>query len=160
MQMNEKMLELERKLYSDTEWIEETDGYIADYFVNFGFQCPEDFMRIRIYDFLNLDLIERDFAEEIIERLSVFLYPDRGTWSEPTEWGTTEAVVNWLTEHPDLSKVFLRDLICDEELSLEDMMYLFDLVSMSFYHSSEYNSRKYRYGHISEIEYPFCGYGC
>lgn len=74
--------------------------------------------------------------------------------------GTTEAVVNWIVEHPDLSEVVPRDLICDEELSLEDMMYLFDHISMSFYHSSEYNRRKYRYGHISEIEYPFCDYGC
>lgn len=158
--MNEKVLELKRKLYSNIEWLEETEGYLTDHFISLGFRCPEDFMGVRVYDFLNFDHTGRNFNEEIVECLSEFLYPERKTWSEPTGWGTTEAVVKWLAEYPDLNEVFLRDLICDEELSLEDMMYLFDHISMSFYHSSEYNSRKYRYGHISEIEYPFCGYGC
>lgn len=159
--MNAKSLELERKLYSKTEWIEEPDGYVADHFISLGFQCPEDFMKIRVYDFLNLDMVDNNRAEEMIVYLSDFLYPDREQYSDVVfEGGTTKSVMNWLTEHPDLSEVFLRDLICAEELCLEDMLYVFDCISMSFYHSKEYNSRKYRYGHISEIEYPFCGYGC
>lgn len=158
--MNQKSLELERKLNSETEWIEDEDGYIADHFIFLGFHCPEDFMKIRVYDFLNLDMVDNNRAEEMIVYLSDFLYPDREQHSETLVIGTTESVINWLDENPDLSEVLLRDLICDEELCLEDMLYLFDCISMSFYHSSEYNSRKYRYSHISEIEYPFCDYGC
>lgn len=158
--MNEKMLELERKLYSYTEWLDETDGYIADHFISLGFQCPEDFMKIRVYDFLNLDMVDNNRAEEMIVYLSDFLYPYREQYSDILEGGTTEAVMNWLTENPDLSEVLLRDLICAEALCLEDMLYIFDCISMSFYHSKEYNSRKYRYGHVSEIEYPFSDYGC
>lgn len=158
--MNEKMLELERKLYSETEWIEETDGYIADHFIFLGFHRPEDFMKIRVYDFLNLDMVDNNRAEEMIVALSDFLYPDRESYSDILYGGTTEPVMNWLSENPDLSEVLLRDLICAEELCLEDMLYIFDCISMSFYNSKEYNSRKYRYGHISEIEYPFSDYGC
>lgn len=41
--MKAKSLELERKLYSKTEWVEEPGGYVADHFISLGFQRPRRF---------------------------------------------------------------------------------------------------------------------
>lgn len=156
MQMNEKVSELKRKLYSDTEWKDVIDNLLYPHFISLGFHCPEDFMKIRVYDFLNLDMVDNNRAEEMIVALSDFLYPEREKHSEMMGKGTTEAILKWLEEHADLSKVLLRELICDDILCLEDMLYVFDCISMSFYHSNEYNSRKYHYSHIRDIKYSFC----
>ena len=149
--MNQKLTELERKLCGKEEWRKETDEYLSDYFVCLGFECPKDFMEIRVYDFLNLDMVDNNRAEEMSVALSVFLFPERERYSKALNKGTTETILNWLKEHEDLSKVLLRELICDNNLSLEDMLYVFDCISMSFYHGEEYNGRKYRYSHIDEI---------
>ena len=66
---------------------------------------------------------------------------------------TTKKILNWLESHSDPAKTTLKDLICTESMSMEEMLYVFDFLSQSFYHSDEYNSRKYLYGSIRELSY-------
>lgn len=47
----------------------------------------------------------------------------------------------------------MKDLICAETMSEEEMLYVFDFLSQSFYRSNEYNSRKYLYGSVRELDY-------
>ena len=153
MQMNEKMMEFNRKLYSDIEWRKEIEACITDHFIHLGFQCPEDFMKIRVYDFLNLDMVDNNRAEEMVVALSKFLIPDREDYSQIYVKGTNEKVLNWLCGYVNWGDITLRELICDKNLCIDEMQYIFDCISMSFYHSAEYNSRKYRYNHLSNIKY-------
>ena len=149
--MNTKEKELERNLQSRTTWQETTDEAICALFRGLGFHCPEDFMEGRVYDFLNLDRVDNNRAEEMIVALTQLLYPDKKQYPDRFDAVWTEPLMLWLIGHPDPSTVTLRDLICDEKLSLEEMLHAFDAVSMGFYYSPEYNSRKYRYGHRREI---------
>ncbi len=150
--MNMKEKEMESKLRSRTKWQETTDEAICSLFRGLGFHCPEDFMEVRVYDFLNLDRVDNNRAEEMIVALTELLYPDKEKYSDRFDSVRIEPVMLWLIEHPNPSTVTLRDLICAEKLSLEEILDAFDAVSMGFYHSPEYNSRKYRYGHRREIE--------
>ena len=151
--MNKKFTVFEGKLLDQSEWKEQPENYITDHFVLLGFTCPNDFMKLRVYDFLNLDMVDNNRAEEMIVYLSKYLYPDREEYAESYGSTTTKIIFNWLESHSDPAKVTLKDLICTESMSMEEMLYIFDFLSQSFYHSGEYNSRKYLYGSIQELSY-------
>lgn len=72
-----KQSELERKLHSTSEWKKTVVPWIADHFVFLGFQCANDFMEVRLYDFFNLDYVNNNRAEEMILGLDKLLNPTR-----------------------------------------------------------------------------------
>lgn len=151
--MDKKLTKFERKLLDQIEWKTQPENYITTHFVLLGFTCPNDFMKIRVYDFLNLDMVDNNRAEEMIVYLSKYLFPDREEYTESYGRTTTKKILNWLESHSDPAKTTLKDLICTESMSMEEMLYVFDFLSQSFYHSDEYNSRKYLYGSIRELSY-------
>lgn len=151
--MNESKKDIERKLLDKIEWTKQEENYVVDHFLFLGFTCPNDFMKIRVYDFLNLDMVDNNRAEEMIVYLSHYLFSDREEYSETYGNRTTPEILNWLKDNPDPQKTTLKDLICAETMSEEEMLYVFDFLSQSFYRSNEYNSRKYLYGSVRELDY-------
>ena len=149
--------ELEEKLYSKEKWIEDLYPCVTEKYVEHGFTCPKDFMGIRIFDFLNLVGNDRYVAAELLEELSNYLYPDREQEYDTPYSGKTN-LEKWMEEHNDLSVLLIGDIMEDQSLSVDEMFEIYDLTVECFYHSKEFNIRKYKYDHISEINYPFPNY--
>ena len=61
--MDKKLTKFERKLLDQIEWKTQPENYITTHFVLLGVTCPNDFMKIRVYDFLNLDMVDNNRAE-------------------------------------------------------------------------------------------------
>lgn len=140
--------DFERKLNSKTIWVDVIDPCVTEHFIFLGFKRPADFMDIRLFDLFNLDCVDNNRAEELVLELSRFLYPDRDEYSEETlECQMYEAGVNY---NPD--ELTIGELLEDETLSEEGLLGVFDWVTQHFYHSDEYDSRKYRYENLKAIQ--------
>lgn len=96
-------------------------------------------------------------AAEILTELSGYLFPCRVSY-DGSKAAESRAIRTWMEDHGDFSTALIGDLLLDDSLSLEAALKIFDQAAKSFYHSSEYNTRRYRYGNICEICYPFPAY--
>ena len=142
---------MKEKLNSETLWKESVDSWVAEHFAFLGFKKAGDFMKVRLYDFFNLDCVDNNRAEEMIVGLLHFLYPDREEYYEsymPLEVHA-KMMIN-LMPHP--SEITIGDLLKEESFSEEEMLLMFDYITQSFYKSDEYDSRHYKYGNIREIK--------
>ena len=148
--MENQITELERKLKSNKEWKSSTDSWIIEYFEFLGFKCPNDFMKVRLYDFFNLDCVDNNKAEEMILGLSRFLYPEKeeSVESSPRRNAQCLILVNLL---PDPSEITIEDLISETFFTEEEMMQIFDHITQCFYRSDEYDSRNYKYWNLNSI---------
>lgn len=152
-----KNLDLQEKLYSTKNWRREISPRLVEHFAFLGFNRPKDFTGVRLYDLLNLDLVDSSHAAEILTELSEYLFPHRVSY-EGSKAAERRAIRTWMEDHGDFSTALIGDLLLDDNLSLEAALKIFDRAVKSFYHSSEYNTRRYRYGNIREINYPFPAY--
>ena len=154
--MKQKM-NLKEKLYSTKNWRLEISPRLVEHFSFLGFNCPKDFTGIRLFDLLNLNLVDCSRAAEILTELSEYLFPCRVSY-DGSKAAESRAIRTWMEDHGDFSTTLIGDLLLDDSLSLEAALKIFDQAAKSFYHSSEYNTRCYRYGNICEICYPFPAY--
>ncbi len=143
---------LNEKLNSKTMWTEAIDPCVTDHFISLGFNRPDDFMNIRLFDLFNLDCVDNNRAEEMVLDLSRFLYPDRDEFSEEPEQENLkyQMLVAGTTYNPD--EITIGELLEDELLSEEGLLGVFDWVTQRFYKSDEYDSRHYKYSKLSEIK--------
>lgn len=68
-----KDCEMNKKLNSETLWTDTIAPWITEHFIFLGFKKPRDFMKVRLYDFFNLDCVDNNRAEEMILSLLHFL---------------------------------------------------------------------------------------
>ena len=151
--MKNQITEFERKLRSNKEWRFSTDIWIIEHFEFLGFKCPQDFMRLRFYDYFNLDCVDNNRAEEMLLALSDFLFPDREEDLDYEEHLEEEKYIHsWLKEHKNIiADTRIEDILCDENISKDGFLELFDCITQCFYKSSEYDSRHYKYGNLNAI---------
>lgn len=154
--MKQKM-NLQEKLHSTKNWRREMSPRLVEHFTSLGFNRPKDFTGIRLFDLLNLDLVDFSRAADILSELSDYLFPRRVNY-DGCRAAERKAIQVWMEDHGDFSTALIGDLLLDDNLSLEAALKIFDQAAKSFYHSSEYNTRRYRYGNICEICYPFPAY--
>ena len=151
--MKTKLTDFERKLYSEKEWKSSADPWIIEHFEFLGFKCPRDFMRIRFFDFLNLDCVDNNRAEEMLSALSDFLFPFRDdSYDCKKRFEEKKYIRKWIAEHtPTIDNVRIKDVLFDRNLSKEGFLDIFDCITKCFYNSKEYDKRKYKYSSIHDI---------
>ena len=149
-----KQTEIERRLHSTSEWKKTVDPWVADHFEFLGFQCADDFMNIRLFDFFNLDCVDNNRAEEMILGLDKLLNPSRkNDYDDYIHQLLEKKLIRWWIKDRTgvFEKVTIKDLLDDAGLSVEGLLKLFDRVTRYFYKSDEYDSRRYKYSNIEEI---------
>ena len=149
-----KQTEIERRLHSTSEWKKTVDPWVADHFEFLGFQCADDFMRIRMYDFFNLDCVDNNRAEEMILGLDKLLNPTRKDKFDDyfDQRFEKRRVLKLIKDiNGAFEKVTIKDLLDETDLSVKGILALFDCVTRYFYKSDEYDSRSYKYSSIDEI---------
>lgn len=151
--MEKKSKEFESKLFDKEKWKKQIGEDIASHFTLLGIDCPDVFMRIRFYDFLNLNMVDYGCAKRTIVCLFRYLFPTRAKCAAFLNNGMTSSIVKWLSEYSEPEKTTISDLLCDERLSEKEMLYVFDCLSQSFYHSEEYNYSHYLFENICELDY-------
>lgn len=151
--MKPQITELERKLKSNKEWKSSTDLWIIEHFEFLGFKCPKDFMKVRFYDFFNLDCVDNNRAEEMLIALSDFLYPHREDYFDYYDrLDEKKYIRKWLKEHKsNIDDVRIEEILCDGNLSKEGFRNIFDVITQCFYRSREYDSRNYKYWSLNSI---------
>ena len=151
--MKDKSIEFKRKLNSEKEWKTSADPWIIEHFEFLGFRCPRDFMKIRFYDFLNLDCVDNNRAEEMLVALSDFLFPGREEYPDyEKRLEEKKYERKWIKENKNnIADITIGIVLNDENLSKQGFLDIFDIITQSFYHSTEYDSKRYKYCNISEI---------
>ncbi len=151
--MKDKSIEFKRKLNSEKEWKTSADPWIVEHFEFLGFRRPSDFMKIRFYDFLNLDCVDNNRAEEMLVALSDYLHPRREEYPDyEKRLEEKKYERKWIKEHKNnIADVTIGIVLNDENLSKQGFLDIFDFITQNFYHSTEYDSKRYKYWNISEI---------
>ena len=147
-----KDCEMNKRLNSETLWTDTISPWITEHFIFLGFKKPRDFMKVRLYDFFNLDCVDNNRAEEMILGLLHFLYPEREERADrsPKKTAALQVIVNVFM--PKANEMTIGDLITKEEFSEEEMLNVFDYVTQSFYKSSEYDCRHYKFSNLKDIK--------
>ena len=148
--MKTQTSELKRRIRSKKEWRASADPWLIEHFLLLGFKRPKDFMRLRLFDFLNLDCVDNNRAEEMIVGLSRFLYPGKEKFgdSSPRRRAYCRVLLNILPHPSDMT---IKDLISEMFFTVEEMLEVFDYVTQCFYKSGEYDNRNYKYWNIKDI---------
>ena len=135
------------------EWIKTLNHNVSEILIFHGLEVPEDILRIRILDLLNLYKIDVGRAEIILTSLYRFLNPNRrvDTALMYREMSQPFSYAEWNKRHKRVSEVTVADVVLEEDINQKAVIHLLDRISRSFYKSKEYNPRLYKYASVFEI---------
>ena len=140
------------------EWRMVDEDHVGDHFSVLGFSSLDELMKLRMFDFLNLQSNDNYRAEEMLMCIYRFLYPDNSV-DEAMYYGEIRQHFpyrSWRRKHKNLSEVTLADLLLPAGINEKAMQHLFDVVTVAFYKSEEYDSRQYRYASLQELRRSSC----
>ena len=129
------------------EWMDADLNNAGRSFTGAGFKNTEEVLELRIYDMLNILGIDRIRAEEMVQALYYFFNENRKA-DDALYLRLIDQYFDfrrWHMEHPDYTKVTVKDLVLTEGMNRDALEWLFDQVVRKFWKSEEYNSREYRY---------------
>ena len=129
------------------EWMDADLNNTGRSFTGAGFKNTEEVLELRIYDMLNILGIDRIRAEEMVQALYYFFNENRKA-DDALYLRLIDQYIDfrrWHMEHPDYTKVTVKDLVLTEGMNRDALEWLFDQVVRKFWKSEEYNSREYRY---------------
>lgn len=139
--------------FNSQEWNKVDRDNICFWFVSLGFKQVGDLMSIRVFDLLNLDQINNNRAKEMLLCLYHLMYSnaklDEGIYYD--EIDQYFSYREWKKKHKRLEQVTVSDVLLTEGINEAALLRIFDGITAAFYKSSEYNSRKYRYGSFKEL---------
>lgn len=135
------------------EWIRTLNHNVSEILIFHGLEVPEDILRIRIFDLLNLYKIDVGRAEIILTSLYRFLNQNRrvDTALMYREMSQPFSYAEWNKRHRRISQVTVADVVLEEDINQKAVIHLLDRISRSFYKSKEYNPRLYKYASVFEI---------
>lgn len=155
MKKEERNMDELMNLKFDSElWKSIDDYYTARHFTEIGFTNVKEILDLRVYDFLNMNRIDNNRAEEML----VCLYNLFNSTPEIDEWLYYDEIEQpfdlkkWFSEHRNLAEVKVNDIVLAEDINKEAMYKIFDRITRSFYKSDEYDLWAYRYGNYSEYK--------
>ena len=146
------MKENERiSLVSET-WLREDSYYITQRLLDRGFRYADQLMAMRIFDLLNINMINAEIAQESILMLYRIFNHNR-IMDESMELkltGQTFPFATWRKKHGDFSIVSVRDLVLAEDINRKAILRLYNSILKAFYRSGEYDGTKYKYFSFAE----------
>ena len=130
-----------------TQWLSIEDSYVARYFKNLKFKSIKNILSLKIFDLMNINQINPICAEEIITCLYKYLNPNievdkaiyEKTMSQYFDYSA------WRKIHKNLSKITVSDLVLTDDINLRAIQHFYDSIRKSFFKSSEYSTREYKY---------------
>ena len=128
-------------------WLKEDSHYITQRLLDRGFRYADQLMAMRIFDLLNIYMINAEIGQESILMLYRIFNHNR-TMDESMElrlMDQTFPFSEWRKKHRDLSKVSVRDLVLAENINRKAILRLYNSILKAFYRSAEYDSREYKY---------------
>lgn len=134
-------------------WQDIEGASVIDYFTNLGFRYLSQLMNMRFFDYLNLNRINNNVAEEMLWCIYRFLYPERARIDWLIDHGQEDQYFDfaaWRKEHPIYKDVLLRDLLFADEINEPALSKIFYWISQAFYKSDEYNWKEYRFLDVRE----------
>ncbi len=139
--------------FNSREWRNVDKDSIYVVFDMLGFKKVADVMPLRVFDLLNLNRINNNRAEEMLLCIYRLFYSnkklDDGIYND--EIDQYFSYREWKKAHKKLDQVTVSDILLTEGINRAALLRIFDGVTTSFYKSSEYDSRKYRYNNLQEL---------
>lgn len=116
-------------------------------FAEIGITHVKQLLSMRIYDYLNLNHIDNNIAEEALICLYRFFYPERLELDDMIRYHEVDQPLNLTKWKRSIicKNVTVSDLLTREFVNENALSRIFYFVSQNFYRSDEYNWREYRY---------------
>lgn len=146
------MKRVTEKRYSP-EWIDTLDFELSEILISHGITCPDDLLKIRFFDFLNLNRIDAGKGYMILMSLYEFLNR-RPVTDELMMYGETDQKFRFMefnARHKKLEKVTLEDMVFYEHINAKAMNKLYEHMRRAFMKSPDFNQREYRYGCYKDL---------
>ena len=117
------------------------------FFAEIGITHVKQLLSMRIYDYLNLNHIDNNIAEEALICLYRFFYPERLELDDMIRYHEVDQPLNLSKWKRSIicKNVTVSDLLTREFVNEDALSRIFYFVSQNFYRSDEYNWREYRY---------------
>ena len=141
------MKENKRISLGSETWLTEDSHFITQRLLDRGFRYADELMAMRIFDPLNIYMINAEIGQESILMLYRIFNHNRAM-DESMELqltGQTFPFAAWRKRHRDLSKVSVQDLVLSEDINRKAILRLYCSILKAFYRSGEYDGREYRY---------------
>lgn len=119
--------------------------------IDLGFEDTEELMDIRVFDLMNMNMIDRSRAEGIIYCLYLYFNGNEDI-DEEIQNGSIKQYFDyrkWRKGKP-YDKVKVKDLILADKVNAPAIHHLMNQISKAFYKSSEYDWREYKYQNAEE----------
>ncbi len=138
-----------------TDWLSDEDIVISEYLYGMGFKSLDELMPMRIFDFLNLDRMDAIKAEEFIVCIYKYLHPQNEKLDREIYEGYVEQsfdCVGFLREIKPVN-LTIGVLVNAVGVNREAIYDMFDVIKSAFWHSKEYDWRRYRFANKKEYLY-------
>ena len=123
-------------------------GYsIFHYFTELGVTQVRQLLSMRVYDYLNLNHIDNNIAEEALICLYRFFYPEREDLDEMIRYNEIDQPIDLQRWKRSINSgnITVGDLLAKEFINEDALSRIFYFISQNFYKSSEYDWHEYRY---------------
>ena len=147
------MKENRRLSLGSETWLREDSHFITQRLLDRGFRYADQLMAMRIFDLLNIFMINAEIGQESILML-YRIFNHNLAMDESMEMkltGQTFPFAAWRKTHRDLSKVSVQDLVLSEDINRKAILRLYNSILKEFYKSDEYDGREYRYHSYSDV---------
>lgn len=120
---------------------------ILHFFTEIGITKVSQLLTMRIYDYLNLNHIDNNIAEEALLCLYCYFYPEREELDEMIRYYEMDQPVDLRRWRRTINcrQVTVVDLLAKEFINEDALSRIFYFISQSFYKSDEYDWHEYRY---------------
>lgn len=135
------------------EWIKLEDYNQRRLYAILGFRTLGDFLRMKIYDFMNINQNDNGYAGDTLFDIYNYVNPNNEI-DKAIQYKAIEQPINtceWINEHGSAENVTIEEIIFDPYMNKEALNSIFNSISRSFYKSDEYNSREYKYAYLYEV---------
>lgn len=122
------------------DWQAVVNRTVANYFDSLGFEHLDQILDMRVFDLLNMNLLDAVRVEEIIVCLYRSLNPNI-TVDEAMYCGAMNQCFDytgWRKIHRQLEKITVRDLVLTENINLRAIQHFYDAIRKKFFKSKEY----------------------
>ncbi len=129
------------------DWQAVVNRTVANYFDSLGFEHLDQVLDMRVFDLLNMNLLDAVRVEEIIVCLYRSLNPNI-TVDEAMYCGAMNQrfdYTGWRKIHRQLEKITVRDLVLTKDINLRAIQHFYDAIRKKFFKSREYDWCEYRY---------------
>ena len=118
-----------------------------------GFRTVGDFLRLRVFDFLNINQTDSGVAEEVILDLCRFIRTTEEDEDAFENYFIDDQMrtARWLKAHGSAEHITVADLVFDSNMTEHAFKNIYNGIANAFYKSAEYDQHEYKYARLCEV---------